>query len=61
MAELELVGIGMRLGFDNFCHNEIAELFRRVGKLLDLKTDDGQLVENFFKGRTRVEMILEPA
>ena len=60
LQDLELVGVGMLLGFHHLCHAEVLERSGGVEHLLDLEPDAGQRLGDLVNGGFRVEMLFQP-
>ena len=60
LADLQLVGVRMLLGFEHLRHRERRERGRRIEHLLDLEPDAGERVGDLGHARACVEMVLEP-
>src|SRR5262249_51959764 len=57
---LQLIGVGMLLGFDDARDTERTELLSWIGDALDLEADSRQLRRNLLDGRLGLEVVLEP-
>ena len=60
LADLQLVGVWMRRGFENFCHAEIGKFLRRVFDAFDLKAKHRELLGNFLKRCVSFKRLLQP-
>ena len=60
LADLQLVGVRMLLGFEHLRHLERRKRGRRIEHLLDLEPDAGERVGDLGHARACVEMVLEP-
>ena len=60
LADAQLVGIRVLLGGNHFGDGKILQACSRIDDLLNLKTDDRELIENLIKGNLRRQMIPQP-